>query len=57
MGDERAEQLFEIFARECSRGLPWITEFPTKEDRENYCIRTYGATLDELQEVGIDPFM
>ena len=55
--NERAEQWREAWARECETGLPWVSAFPTKEEANNYVIRTYGATLDELLAAGIDPFM
>lgn len=57
MTDERVKELSKIYENVITSGLPWYTDFATDEERKKYLADTYaGATLEELLDIGIDPF-
>lgn len=58
MDEKRMEEISNIWAVICLTGsIPRYTDFATNEERKKYLADTYaGATLNELLDIGIDPF-
>ena len=56
MDERRIEEMSKIWVAICSAGnIPRYTDF-SNEERKKYLADTYGATLEELLSIGIDPF-
>lgn len=55
--ERRIEEISNIWVAICSAGnIPRYTDFSTDEERKKYLADTYGATLEVLLSIGIDPF-
>ena len=56
MDERRIEEMSKIWVAICSAGnIPRYTDF-SDEERKKYLADTYGATLEKLLSIGIDPF-
>ena len=57
MDEKKIKEMSKIWVAICSAGnIPRFIDFSTDEERKKYLADTYGATLEELLSIGIDPF-